>query len=67
MIDYIRSKATSKINSMHFIIGDTIMRNIAFFRNHEQDKYFSDRRNLECVQVIENLCRNTLPPFPKSH
>jgi hypothetical protein len=25
---------------MHFIVGDTIMRNIDMFRNHENDKFY---------------------------
>lgn len=39
MVDEIKRKA-QKIVNMHFIVGDTIMRNIDMFRNHENDKFY---------------------------
>lgn len=45
---------------MHFVVGDTIMRNIEMFRNHENDRFY---RHQETVQLIDHLIKNSLPNF----
>lgn len=55
-----KSNQKIKISNLHFLIGDTIMRNIEMFRNHENDKFY---RNSETVQLIEHIIKNNMPNF----
>ncbi|CAD8156944.1 unnamed protein product [Paramecium pentaurelia] len=60
IVEYIKSKSNIKISNMHFVVGDTIMRNIEMFRNHENDKLY---KHQETVQLIDHLIKNSLPQF----
>ncbi|CAD8147571.1 unnamed protein product [Paramecium octaurelia] len=60
IVEYIKSNSKIKIANMHFVVGDTIMRNIEMFRNHENDKFY---RHQETVQLIDHLIKNSLPNF----
>ncbi|CAD8123351.1 unnamed protein product [Paramecium sonneborni] len=59
VIEYIKSRSTNKIIGMHYIVGDQIMRNIRFFRNRQEDKYFTEKKHQETLQILQN----TLPPI----
>ncbi|CAK91480.1 unnamed protein product (macronuclear) [Paramecium tetraurelia] len=60
IVEYIKSNSKIKIANMHFVVGDTIMRNIEMFRNHENDKFY---RHQETVQLIDHFMKNSLPNF----
>ncbi|CAD8112697.1 unnamed protein product [Paramecium primaurelia] len=59
VIEYIKSRSTNKITGMYYIIGDQIMRNINFFRNRQEDKYFTDKKHQETLHILQN----TLQPI----
>ncbi|CAD8155707.1 unnamed protein product [Paramecium pentaurelia] len=54
VIEYIKSRSTNKITGMYYIVGDQIMRNIQFFRNRQEDKYFKEKRHQETLQILQN-------------
>ncbi|CAD8153608.1 unnamed protein product [Paramecium octaurelia] len=60
IVEYIKSNSKIKITNMHFVVGDTIMRNIEMFRNHENDKFY---RHQETVQLIDHFMKNSLQNF----
>ncbi|CAK61866.1 unnamed protein product (macronuclear) [Paramecium tetraurelia] len=63
VIEYIKSRTTNKITGMYFIVGDQIMRNIQFFRNRQEDKYFTEKKHQEALQILQN----TLQPTKHAH
>ncbi|CAD8065222.1 unnamed protein product [Paramecium sonneborni] len=64
IVDYIKSNSKIKIANMHFVVGDTIMRNIEMFRNHENDRFY---KHQETVQLIDHLMKNSLPSFQNNN
>ncbi|CAD8196235.1 unnamed protein product [Paramecium octaurelia] len=59
VIEYIKSRTTNRITGMHFIVGDQIMRNIQFFRNRQEDKYFIEKKHQETLQILQNTLQPT--------
>ncbi|CAD8120968.1 unnamed protein product [Paramecium sonneborni] len=63
VIEYIKSRSTNKITGMYYIIGDQIMRNIKFFRKRQEDKYYTEKKHQETLQILQN----TLQPIKHAH